>query len=271
MALLAHMPQNKDGKTMKAYDYDQYGDLFDILELQGESESKETNAFLHKCFKKHGVKNVFDISCGTGAQLIGLKRSGYKVKGSDLSEKMLQIAKDKCYGLGIRFKQADMRKITWGKNDAVISMFNSIGHLSKKGFDEALDNVSSNLKKGGIFAFDIFNTDFGKLPGAILPEEFIETVKEIEGITVIRFVKCKLNPKTGVLRLSYRTYVQDGYNVPDILEWAWDMQCYSPMQLTKKLAAKGFENITFYDEHKTKRAAEGLALSKSIYCTCTKG
>jgi SAM-dependent methyltransferase len=48
--------------------------------------------------------------------------------------------------------------------DAVITIFNAVGHLTKSGFEKAIRNIHRNLNAGGIYVFDILNleamTDF---------------------------------------------------------------------------------------------------------------
>ena len=86
--------------------------------------------------KKHKVKSVLDLTCGTGSQVFWLAERGFKVTGYDINEKMLEIAKNKAKkkNLTIKFTKGDMRTIKAGKFDAVLTIFNAIGHLTKKDF-----------------------------------------------------------------------------------------------------------------------------------------
>lgn len=75
---------------------------------------------------------------------------------------MLNIAKNKAKKLKLSCKLTlgDMRTSQLGKFDAVITIFNSIGHLTKADFRKALKNIHRNLKPGGIYIFDIFNLNY---------------------------------------------------------------------------------------------------------------
>lgn len=116
--------------------------------------------------KKHKVNTILDCACGTGLQSIGLAKEGFNVTGSDLSEKMLEIAREnaKKEGInGIKFFQSDFREMRRKVNncfDAVICMGNSIPHL-KENSDilEAFKNIYDCLEMGGIAVFDIRNYD----------------------------------------------------------------------------------------------------------------
>lgn len=116
--------------NLKQNDYGRHSSYYDEIELAPYGNSVAMNKFLHGTFKKRKVKTVLDLSCGTGAQAIGLAKYGYKVTGSDLSAGMLAKARKKARGLGIKFRQADMTKPQSGKFDAAISMFNAVAHLT---------------------------------------------------------------------------------------------------------------------------------------------
>src|SRR3989344_8495553 len=146
--------------TIKQYNYDKLAEYYDVLELKASNNYEQKNDFLDKIFKKNKVKTVLDMTCGTGAQAIGIHKRGYKVTASDISKGMLEVAKKKAKGLDIKFYHGDIRTSQFGKFDAVIAIFNAIGHLSKKEFEEAIGNVSKNLNRSGCFIFDIFNLDF---------------------------------------------------------------------------------------------------------------
>ena len=123
---------------MKDYDYSIQAKYYDVLE---ENPSVEAfNKVLDKLLKKHKVKSVYDITCGTGAQAIYLHKKGYDVTASDFSKEMVAIAQKKYPK--IKFQQADMRSAKLGKFDVVISIFNAIGHLSKLDFQKAIQNIA---------------------------------------------------------------------------------------------------------------------------------
>ena len=123
---------------MKGYNYATLAKYYDALEL-GDGGSDDINKFLDNFFKKNKVKSILDITCGTGAQAIYLHKKGYKITASDFSKDMISIAQKKYKKL--KFHQADMRTANLGNFDAVISIFNAIGHLSKKDFERPDNHV----------------------------------------------------------------------------------------------------------------------------------
>lgn len=146
-------------KTAKASHYNKESESYDAF---NEAHSALINATLEKILKKYDVTSVLDLTCGTGSQVFWLARCGFTVVGSDINGKMLKIAKEKARheAIDITFIKGDMRTTQIGKFDAVITIFNSIGHLTKIDFEIALRNIARNLKKGGLYIFDIANLTY---------------------------------------------------------------------------------------------------------------
>lgn len=232
--------------AIKQYDYNKFAKYYDIIELKASNYYEKTNDVLDRIFKRYKIKTVMDMTCGTGAQTIGLTKRGYKVTASDISEGMLGIAKKKAKGLEIRFYQGDIRTVKLGKFDAVIIIFNAIAHLSKKDFEKAIRNVSESLKDNGLFIFDIFNLDFMKA-GHFRNYEFIDVAMEHKGIKYVRFNNNKLDSKKGIIKINQKVYVQKGHAKPKVYKEVWDMQIYSTDELEKLLGRNGFKVIGIYD------------------------
>ena len=116
--------------------------------------------------KQNNVQTVLDCACGTGLQAIGLARAGFQVTGSDLSIKMLEIARENSKNDGIEhieLIQADFRELNQkvgSKFDAVLCMGNSIPHLMNDAdLLDALKNIYGCLKHGGLAIFEMRNYD----------------------------------------------------------------------------------------------------------------
>ena len=115
---------------------------------------------------KNKVRTVLDCSCGTGLQVIGLAKEGFRVTGSDISDKMLEVARRNAEKEGIvdiDFIQSDFRDLhskIEGSFDAIISFGNSIPHLHRDSdILDALTNIYNSLRNGGLAVFDIRNYD----------------------------------------------------------------------------------------------------------------
>ncbi|WP_162654703.1 class I SAM-dependent methyltransferase [Lentilitoribacter sp. Alg239-R112] len=140
-------------------EYQLMPDWFDAHNIKADTEDK--NASLLETLSAYDVKSVLDMTCGTGSQVFHLSKHDFDVIGSDFSPELLKIAREKSKALGknLSFIDGDMRDIQVGRFDAVITMFNAIGHVSKHDFLKTIGNVRNNLKPGGFYVFDIFNLE----------------------------------------------------------------------------------------------------------------
>ncbi|MCK9225622.1 MAG: class I SAM-dependent methyltransferase [Candidatus Muirbacterium halophilum] len=117
----------------------------------------EWASFIIKKIHQHSpqCKNILDIACGTGNITYYLKQE-FKVTGTDISNNMLSIAKQK--NPECNFIKADMSKnlpIT-EKFDAITCIYDSLNYLAtEEQLYTFFENCKKNLNKGGILIFDI--------------------------------------------------------------------------------------------------------------------
>lgn len=235
--------------VLKDYNYSSYAQYYDLIELNWD-EVKALNNLLDKKLRKFKVKTILDMACGTGAQIFDLLKKRYKIIASDLNKDMLEIAKKKDKKKKIKFFQGDMRDLKVGKFDAIITMFNAIGHLNQDQFSKALENIKENLNNEGIYIFDIFNLDYMKKN--FRTHKFIDVLKEHEGTKFVRFNDNKLDKKKGIMHINQKTWVQKNMKKPEIIEEKWDMKIYSVEDLINLLKKKGFEILEILDREGNK-------------------
>lgn len=231
---------------LKEYDYDRLAEYYDVMELNAEIVYHKSNPFIHSILKRYGAKNVLDFTAGTGVQAIYLSRY-YKVTANDLSHSMLSIAKAKAKRQKARvsFSQGDMRLKKLGKFDAVITIFNAIGHLDEGGFGEALKNIAANLNDNGIYIFDIFNLSRFKRY-ASLGYKFIDVASEHGDMKFLRFNNNSLDKKRGIFKINQETWIQKGYGRPRVVNERWDMKIYTLQALKKLLKSNNFKVLEVY-------------------------
>lgn len=225
------------------YDYNELSEYYEILEA-GVVEN--TNLFLEKILKKYKTDNILDFTCGTGAQTLYLAKHGYNVVGVDISPSMLKIAKQKAKEakLKVRFYKGDMRGSEIGTFNAVITIFNSIGHLKKPEFEKTIKNIGKNLKKGGIYIFDIFDLDFMKKN--FITYKFLDVASEVNGTRFVRFNNNKLDKERGLMIINQETFIQKGLSKPKVFKERWIMQIYTASELKNLLKKNGFEVLGQY-------------------------
>lgn len=224
--------------TAKPSHYNKESEHYDAF---NEESSRVINQTIEHILKKHNVRTVLDLTCGTGSQVLWLIKSGYEVVGVDISTMMLKVAKKKAKQekLDIKFLEGDMRNFYVGKFDAVITIFNSVGHLTKLDFEKSMRNVNSNLKPGGIYIFDINNLDYLLKDNNITKLTIDWQVTKLD--TKIRDIQYSTISFDGVLASHTISYEQKNDEKPRIAESFQTLQIYSAQQLKEMLAKNGFE------------------------------
>lgn len=238
---------------MLPYDYDRFSKYYDILD---SAPNDVLNPFMAKVLREHHARKVADFTCGTGAQALWLAKRGFDVTGSDLSSGMLRLARERARkeGIMVRLYQRDVRNVKLGTFDAAITMFNAIGHLSKPEFEVAMRNIGRNLRKGGLYIFDIFNLDLMKV--RFRTYMFIDLAVEVDETMFVRFNKNTLDRKNGIMHINQETIIQDRYKRPRELRENWTMQIYTADGLKRLLKRNGFEVAGQY-------AIDGTKFSRS--------
>jgi len=144
-------------------DFVYYYDLF-----KDENNYLDTVNKVVSLFKKHGVKSVLDIGCGTGKIDKLLKDREYEILGIDNSEEMIEHAQINFPE--IEFKQMDAETFKLeGKFDAIIALDSVLTFLTKEGaFEEAIKNIVGHMKQDSIL---FFNTGFTE---KLIPKDFTD-------------------------------------------------------------------------------------------------
>lgn len=230
-------------------------------EAQNDSPNAiATNQLITKILKKYKVISVLDLTCGSGSQVFWLLEHGFHVVGSDISRGMLGIAKNKARLTknSVKLLHGDMRTHKVGQFDAVITIFNAIGHLTKKDFAKTMRNVHANLNQDGIYIFDILNLNYVKQDDNILKMSY-EWLKN-EGDTKLRTIQHSVIDDKGVL-ISYSTfYTQKGKGKLNTSHNVITLQLYTAHELKTMLSKNGFQVLTQiamdgkkFSEQKTER------------------
>jgi len=224
-------------------EYSKLPEYYDVLS-QDTADSK--NRTIERILRKHKVETVLDLTCGTGSQLFWLAKRGYKVTGADFSRPLLEIARGKAQKdkIDMRLIEGDMRTIRVGNFDAVITIFNAVGHLTKADFEKAMKNINRNLKDSGLYIFDIINLD-AMTDNAV--NNLAMDLKRIVNNTKIRNVQySKLDRVRGRLTSYDQFSIQEGTNKPKLFKGKFTLQIYTAKELREMLARCGFETLGQY-------------------------
>jgi SAM-dependent methyltransferase len=204
-------------------------------------------AVIERSFTRDSVRTVLDFACGTGAQAIPLAQQKYEVTACDLSAEMLQIAQHNAADLPIHFVQGDMRSSLLGTFDAVITMFNTVGYLSRRDFQHALTTIRANVRdEHGVWLFD--NTNLDAIRAGIFAEgRHIDTAGESHGTKFVRLFDRHIDKDSGLFTIQWETHVQQGIQPVESSTGIWHRQLYTCDELEQMVQEAGFRIRQYYD------------------------
>lgn len=108
------------------------------------------------------MKSAADLGCGTGLDSLALAQNGLAVTSFDISEGMLNKAKEKAkqLSLDIKFYKTSLTQIPheyFGKFDLVVSLGNTIANISRIDLEKVIHNAHELLKENGTLIIQILN------------------------------------------------------------------------------------------------------------------
>lgn len=227
-------------QTAKASDYNKESQGYDAF---NERNSALINYTVEQLLKKYTVHTVLDLACGTGSQVFWLTRAGFEVIGVDINSKMLKIAVQKALQqkMNAPFFKGDMRSSHKGSFDAVITIFNSIGHLTKADFQIALRNIHQNLKTDGIYMFDIANFNY-YISGTRIAELTVDWFTRTDD-THYRDIQYATLDEHGILAFHNICFTQQEDHKTKVSKQIKTLQIYTAAQLEELLNKNGFTII----------------------------
>lgn len=226
-------------------DYAYYYNAF-YQDKNYEEEAKQVDCLL----KKYGenISNIINYGCGTGKHDIELVKLGYRCTGIDLSELMIDIAREnaKIVGKDIEFSVADIRKYEPKEQyDAVISLFHVMSYQnSNQDVLAAFQSARQALKEGGLFLFDVW---YG--PGVLSDKPSVR-VKEIEDEKnkLVRIARPVMHDKESVVDVCYEVFVMDkNTGETKVINEVHNMRYFFRTELEYLLKETGFELIDNLD------------------------
>lgn len=184
---------------------------------------------------------ILDIGCGTGRHTIELTKRGYDVTGIDLSESLLERAREKAeiQKLNIPFLKHDARNLPF-KNEFDLAVMLCEGAFPLMETDEMnyeiLKNAAQSLRNGGKLIFTTLN---GLFPLFHSVKDFLASSTE-EGNAVYSNNSFDLM----TFRDSSITTVEDDSG--NKKELSCNERYYVPSEITWLLKTLGFTSINIY-------------------------
>ena len=195
--------------------FKQYGKVF--------ARIQEDLPKIVKIFKKHNIKRVLDLGCGSGRHTVYLARNGFKVYGIDIAKEGIKITKEwlKKETLQAIFRIGSIyEKLPYKDDffDAVIST-NTIHHARIKDIRRAIREIERILKPKSLIFITVRKRKFKK---------FWPRFTIIE-----KYGKQKTNYKV----IGYKTYIPIEGGEKGLIHYLFN----------KELIRKEFNNFKIYD------------------------
>jgi len=195
--------------------------------------------FIEKEIKHDKSKKILDIGCGTGRHSIELAKRGYNVTGIDLSERMLEMAKQKAKNAKVNaeFIKADARYLKFEK-EFDLALILCEGGFCLMETDEMnymiLQSASRSLKQKGKL---ILNTLNGLFPLFHSVKDFINS-NSVDGRSKDNTFDLMTFRDKSIIEVT-----DDGGNSKKI---KCDERYYVPSEMTWLLKSLGFEKVDIY-------------------------
>ena len=169
-------------KDLKSYSA--IGGVFEYL--NSDCDYLKWSQYLINTLKANGAgQEGVDVGCGNGYFTRAFFKAGYSVKGMDISPEMLSTATELARKEGVRaeFLAGDITKLRLcGKVDFITAINDCVNYVPQSKLLYTFKSVYSNLKKGGLFLFDISSEN--KLKNIVGNNLF---AKDLDMATVIWF------------------------------------------------------------------------------------
>jgi len=139
-------------------------DYLRVYPHRNDTEARRQVEFLIQTLHLAPGLDVLDLCCGDGRHAIELARRGYRVTGLDLSEVLLERARERgrTLGLTVEFIHSDMREIPHHQAfDLLVSFFTSFGYFQHDAENEqVLRAIARALRPAGRFLMDYLNREY---------------------------------------------------------------------------------------------------------------
>ena len=184
---------------------------------------------------------ILDLACGYGRIAVPLARRGFQVTGLDLSEPLLDVARERAAqaGVPVAWRHADMRDMPaeWaGQFDAVISIWNSFGYFTDDHENQrVLASAAQALKPGGRLLIDVSNRD------RVVSTYRTRDWDERDGLVLLQ--ERSFDPVRGLNRTDL-TWHDAGQR----RQVHFAVRLYTATELTRMVAAAGLRPVAYYGD-----------------------
>ena len=224
--------------------YTDFAYIYDRL-MKNDVDYEKWADYIENIFARYD-KNpslVCDLACGTGNITVPLARRGYDMTGIDVSEDMLNIAREKAADCDILFLNQNIASLDlYGTMDAFTCMIDGVNYIiSPKALLDMLTKIKTCfLEKDGLFIFDISTRH--KLKNVIGSNTFIHSDSNVFYAWQNRYIE-----KKNLSDMMLTFFVKSGKDYRRFEERHLQ-RAYTEAEIRKIAKRAGFEKVDAYDE-----------------------
>jgi len=128
--------------------------FWDSLYKNGSIHTKPSREIIELVpyLRARGVSDILDVGCGTGRHSIYLSKEGFNVKGIDVSEKAIQLARGQSNGLSVVYETVDFERMRLKQDSFDFILANhSLEYGKYENIRKAFTEISGSLKQNKPF------------------------------------------------------------------------------------------------------------------------
>lgn len=219
---------------------------YDLLNLNNNGITEKTCEFLTDIFHRSEVSTVLDMACGTGAQAIGLAVRGFRVTGSDISPYMVSQARAKAeiYQVEVDFLEQDMRCLGDQKFDAIVALYNAVGHLTSSELQKVIQKTQTLLNTGGLLVFDTFRrASLAKVPTGV----FRDLSLRVEDKLITRDTQMVFDTREMKVNFSQVTSMASGFSEAKTIRESYGLSVFNDAEIEHTIRTAGFTSCVFQE------------------------
>lgn len=246
---------------MDLHDYSDVAQNYDLYLAEMYREHDNYEGFLDfylDLARTYGQGGTIDIACGTGAVLLHLAEAGIQIDGTDLSEAMVAVAREKAAALGLDLNifPANMTAFDSGRKYslAIIARSGFMHLLTPELQRKALLNIRENLVDGGVLTLNTFapNPIFQAEQMQTGPEDYALRVEYVNthGHREEVYNAITYDPRTQVMSGNWKfvTYDEQGQKIGERIRPLAMRQTYE-QEMRHLIELCGFEVVEVYGNY----------------------
>lgn len=223
--------------------YSDFAYIYDHF-MHADVNYEQIADYIENLFDRYNISPnlVCDLACGTGNVTIPMAKRGYNMTGVDLSEDMLNVAREKSEGLDILYLNQNLASIDlYGTMGAFLCMIDGINYVLTP---KSLLTLFTRLKTcfmdpDAVLIFDISSRY--KLQHVIGDNTFIHSEKDVFYSWQNHYVEGK---NLSDMLLNFFVKDESGY---ERFEERHLQRAYSVKELTFLLKKAGFTTVDTYE------------------------